>query len=95
MIFENPDEMPHNLLILSPGSFEKVGKAADEMMSQPDGFEKHFVPEMPEVLFATPLINRHETFVLKFKAPEAPGDYPFICSFPGHWRMMKGILKVI
>jgi len=95
LIFENPDEMPHNLLILSPGSFEKVGKAADEMMSQPDGFEKHFVPEMPEVLFATPLINRHETFVLKFKAPEAPGDYPFICSFPGHWRMMKGIVKVI
>ena len=94
LIFENPDEMPHNLLILSPGSFEKVGKAADEMMSKPDGFEKHFVPDMPEVLFATPLINRHETFVLKFTAPEEPGEYPFICSFPGHWRMMKGIVNV-
>jgi azurin len=46
------------------------------------------------VLFATPLVNGGTTFQLDFKAPDKPGEYAFICSFPGHWRMMKGILKV-
>ena len=41
------------------------------------------------------VFNAGESFQLNFKAPSEPGDYPFICSFPGHWRMMKGILKVI
>jgi azurin len=86
--------MAHNVVIVTAGSDEKVGKAADEMASLKDGYERNFVPKLPEVLFATPLVNGGETFQLDFKAPDKPGAYPFICSFPGHWRMMKGILKV-
>jgi azurin len=22
------------------------------------------------------------------------GDYPFVCTFPGHWRIMNGVLTV-
>ena len=95
LFFENPDLMPHNVVILKPESVEKVGQAADAMATLKDGFEKNFVPTMPEVLFATPLVNAGQNYRLDFKAPTAPGDYPFICSFPGHWRVMKGILKVI
>jgi len=29
-----------------------------------------------------------------FKAPTEPGDYPFLCSFPGHYALMKGVLTV-
>jgi azurin len=95
LIFENQDHMPHNVVIITPGNNEKVGKAADDMASLKDGYERNFVPSIPEVLFATPLVNAGKTFQLDFTAPVKPGDYPFICSFPGHWRMMKGIIKVV
>ncbi|RAJ93138.1 putative membrane-bound dehydrogenase-like protein [Larkinella arboricola] len=94
LVFENPDLMPHNVVIVKPGSAEKVGEAADAMASLKDGFEKHFVPSTPDVLFATPLVNSGKSFRLEFKAPTQPGEYPFICSFPGHWRVMQGILTV-
>lgn len=86
--------MAHNVVIVKPGTEEKVGKAADEMTSLEDGYERNFIPDLEEVLFATPLVDAGETFQLDFIAPRKRGEYPFICSFPGHWRMMKGILKV-
>jgi glucose/arabinose dehydrogenase/azurin len=94
ILFENPDLMPHNVLILKPGSLEKVGEAADAMAKLADGFEKNFIPDMPEVLFSTPLVNSGKSYRFDFIAPAIPGDYPFICSFPGHWQVMKGVLKV-
>jgi azurin len=71
-----------------------VGKAADAMASLKDGYERNFVPNIPEVLFSTPLVSAGKSFQLDFKTPVKPGDYPFICSFPGHWRVMKGVLQV-
>lgn len=94
LVFENPDLMPHNVVIVKPGTAEKVGEAADAMASLKDGFEKNFVPTTPDVLFATPLVNSGKSFRLEFKAPDQAGEYPFICSFPGHWRVMTGILTV-
>lgn len=95
LLFDNRDQMPHNVLILEPGSEEKVGTAADNMASLQDGYERNFTPEMKEVLFSTPLVGSSQVYQLDFTAPDKPGDYPFICSFPGHWRMMKGIMKVM
>ncbi|CAG5018185.1 hypothetical protein DYBT9275_05950 [Dyadobacter sp. CECT 9275] len=94
LIFENKDLMPHNVLVVGQGSAEKVGEAADAMANLKNGFEKNFVPEIPEVLFATPLVNAGKSYQLNFTAPEKRGEYPFICSFPGHWRVMKGIMIV-
>jgi azurin len=31
---------------------------------------------------------------LRFTAPKKPGDYPYICTFPGHWIIMKGVMVV-
>jgi glucose/arabinose dehydrogenase/azurin len=94
LTFENPDMMPHNVVFVKPGSDEKVGNAADAMGNAQDGFQKHFVPALPEVLFYTPLVNSGGEFKLEFRAPIAPGDYPYLCTFPGHWRVMRGILHV-
>jgi uncharacterized protein len=68
---------------------------AEIMAKEPDGFKKNFIPETQNVLFSTPLINTGEKYSLTFTAPETPGDYPFVCTFPGHWRTMNGIMKVI
>jgi lysophospholipase L1-like esterase/azurin len=94
LLFKNPDLMPHNVVIVRPGSGQRVGEAADAMARLPDGFERQFVPDSPDVLFATPLVSAGKTYRLVFKAPTEPGDYPFLCSFPGHWRVMQGVLRV-
>lgn len=91
---DNLDGMQHNLLIAKPGTLEKVGEAADAMLRDPKAAEKHYVPEIPEVLFSTKMVDPGEVYSLKFTAPETPGNYPFVCTFPGHWRMMNGIMVV-
>lgn len=93
--FENGDNMQHNLVIIKPGTTEKVGAAADEIARDPKGALKHYVPQMPEVLHATKMLDPEASFSLQFTAPEQPGDYPYLCTFPGHWRMMKGVMKVV
>ncbi|WP_158857306.1 PVC-type heme-binding CxxCH protein [Lunatibacter salilacus] len=93
--FENPDDMPHNLLVLKPNSLDIVGALADEMAKLPDGYEKQFIPDSDMVLFSTPLILSGQQYILRFTAPSVPGDYPFACTFPGHWRMMNGVMKVV
>lgn len=92
---DNLDGMQHNLLIAKPGTLEKVGAAADAMLADPTAADKHYVPEIPEVLFATEMLDPGELFSLKFTVPTTPGDYPFVCTFPGHWRMMNGIMRVV
>ncbi|MEJ7736600.1 MAG: PVC-type heme-binding CxxCH protein [Chitinophagaceae bacterium] len=94
IVLQNPDFMQHNLVVIKPKTTEKVGAAADKLAQDPDGAKMNYVPRMPEVLFATPLINPEGKFTLKFKVPDTAGDYPYVCTFPGHWRIMKGIMKV-
>ncbi len=95
LLFENPDVMQHNLLIIRPGTLEIVGKAADEMLLSPDAGDKQYVPGIPEVLYKTPLVDPGKSFTLEFTAPTEPGDYPYVCTFPGHWRGMNGIMRVV
>ncbi|WP_411273977.1 PVC-type heme-binding CxxCH protein [Daejeonella sp.] len=92
--FQNPDGMQHNLLIIKPGSLPKVGAAADAMLRDPKAADKNYVPDMPEVLQSIKLLNPEESFQLTFTVPSQPGDYPFVCTFPGHWRGMNGIMRV-
>jgi uncharacterized protein len=95
IVLVNPDYMPHNLLITTPGKLEAVSLKAEAMAAEPDAFEKHFVPDTPDVLFATKLLQQGETERLRFTAPSDPGNYPFVCTFPGHWRTMNGIMEVV
>lgn len=93
--FENPDGMQHNFVLLKQGTMQRVGAAADALAQDPKGAQKSYVPQIPEVLYATKLLSPDQEITLQFTAPSQPGDYPYICTFPGHWRIMNGILKVI
>lgn len=92
-VFENIDAMQHNLLIGDIGSLATIGAAADRLAQQ-NGEASDYIPAIPEVLAATPLINPGETYRLVFTAPEKSGVYPYVCTFPGHWRMMNGKIIV-
>ncbi len=95
IIFVNPDFMQHNLVIAKPGAMEIVGKAADKLATDAKGASMQYVPDIPEVLFHTRLLNPREKITLEFIAPGQPGDYPYVCTFPGHWRIMNGVMKVV
>lgn len=89
----NPDVLQHNIMAGKVGSFNKIVAAATAMMTQPDGLAKSYIPAIPETLGGTPMANPNETLLLKLPALEA-GDYPLICTFPGHSAIMKATLKV-
>ncbi len=90
----NTDNMEHNLLILNPGTLAEVGGLADAMITSPDARDRQYVPETPDVLESTPLLDPGESYELTFTVPDEPGEYPFVCTVPGHWRSMNGILIV-
>jgi hypothetical protein len=94
LVFSNPDAMQHNLVIVKPGALEEVGVAGNEMAKDPDGIKRDFVPPSEKVLHATKLINPQATAILRFKAPLEPGSYPYVCTFPGHWVIMNGVMEV-
>lgn len=94
LVFENPDVTPHNLLIVQPGAADEVGMAGNEMAKTPDGFAKGFIPDSPKILHKTKMLNQGDREVLRFTAPTAKGRYPYICTFPGHWLVMKGEMIV-
>ena len=94
LVFENPDVTPHNLLIVQPGAADEVGMAGNEMAKTPDGFAKGFIPDSPKILHKTKMLNQGDREVLRFTAPTAKGRYPYICTFPGHWLVMKGEMVV-
>ncbi len=95
IVFENGDIMPHNFLVVAPGSLAEVGIAAEAMASDPAAYAKGFVPDTDKVLFGTRLLDPGTSETISFEAPEAPGEYPFVCTFPGHWTRMNGILRVV
>ena len=91
---QNDDAMPHNLAILAPGALEEIGQAAEKLPAEPDAEGRLYVPASPKVLHATKLVPPGQTLQLAFTAPAEAGDYPFVCTFPGHWRRMVGTLAV-
>jgi azurin len=90
----NPDAMQHNVVIFKRGSMDAYEKELFGSLNEPNAQLRGFVPDSPNVLFATRLLNAGESTVLTFDAPTEPGDYPFVCTFPGHWVQMRGTLRV-
>lgn len=95
LVFTNSDVMQHNVILGAPGSLQQIGSAADVMMSAPNGAAQQYVPAIPQVLFATTLVDPGQTITVQFRAPGQPGQYPYVCTFPGHWRLMNGVLNVV
>ncbi len=94
LTFVNPDVLPHNWILTQPGSLQRVGELANLMITDPQGLARHYVPGSDEVLVWTDMVNPNEEATIYFDVPDKPGDYPYLCTFPGHWMIMNGVLKV-
>jgi len=94
LTLKNPDALEHNLLICSPGSLAEMGTAGDRMGQTADGKAKEFVPDSPKVLVVMGLVAPGKSKSMWFIAPERPATYPYVCTYPSHWRTMNGKMKV-
>ena len=79
--------MAHNWVLVKPGTEAAVAAANVEKA------DLGYISPGPDVLAFTPLAKAGQTTEVTFDAPP-PGSYPYICSFPGHYIMMKGVLTV-
>ena len=94
--FNNPDGLDHNIVLGKPGSLQDIGIAATQMVTLPneEGFKRHFVPDHPSVIQGSRIIGHGESLRLSFFAPNEPGDYVYVCTYPGHFATMNGVMKV-
>ncbi|MCC6463144.1 MAG: auracyanin family protein [Saprospiraceae bacterium] len=89
--FSNNDDMPHNLVIVKPGTADAVGAAAANLGLK--GQEMNYVPKSADILFHTRLTPPGASDAIYFIAPP-PGDYTFVCTLPGHSQVMRGLLRI-
>lgn len=75
--------MGHNFVLL-----EKGVDMADFAMKAMNAKDREYIPAKG-VIAHTQLIGGGESTTIEFTAP-AKGTYEFMCSFPGHYAMMKG-----
>ena len=83
--------MSHNVVVLAQGaSVNDVGQAA---MSAADS---DYIPAefSDQILAHTAMAAPGETVTVEFTAP-AEGEYTYVCTFPGHYMMMQGTMRVV
>ena len=96
--FKNAGKLPkiamgHNLVLLKKGisaiSFgqKALGAGANAVNPLPDSLKG-------DVIASTKLLGPGEEEVLSFTAPEESGAYEYVCTFPGHFAMMRGTMTV-
>lgn len=92
--FVNPDNMEHNLVVTNPGKASAIGSAVSAL--GPAGAAAiNYVPQSDDVLFYTPMLRPGTSYTLRFIAPTKPGNYDYVCTYPGHWTKMHGTLEVL
>jgi putative heme-binding domain-containing protein len=94
-VLENVDAMPHNFVIARPGSMQTVGELAEKEAQNPAFAKQNFVPKSSDVLAASTLMQPQGSQRVTFTAPTQPGVYPYVCTYPGHWRRMFGAMYVV
>jgi azurin len=88
----NPDVVPHNWVLVQPGTLASVGELANQLIADPEAFARQYIPRSDDVLFYTDIVSPGERQTISFNAPSTPGRYPYLCTFPGHWMVMNGVL---
>lgn len=84
--------MGHNVVILKPGTppptfaMKAMTAAATDYVPQDEDSKKSVVAH-------TKSLGGGESDTITFTAPE-PGAYPYVCTFPGHFALMNGVMTV-
>lgn len=83
--------MGHNWVLLTPRDDAAVmAFAASAAAKMPE----YLPDDRSAVLAHTKVLGGGESDTIEVTAPAQPGEYPFVCTFPGHAALMKGKLVV-
>jgi putative heme-binding domain-containing protein len=94
LTFVNPDVVPHNWVLVKPGALAAVGAVADGLIADPAAVARQYVPKTDDVVAYADITEPGKSQTIFFTVPDAPGRYPFLCTFPGHWKLMNGVMIV-
>lgn len=97
IVLKNIGSMPkmsmgHNVVVLQPGTDEKAFVEAAMLAAATD-----YIPadHKSSVVAHTKMLGGGEEDSVVFTVPDQKGEYPYICSFPGHFQVgMKGVMSV-
>lgn len=98
LTFKNTGKLPkiamgHNLVLLKKGitaiafGQKALGAGANAVNPLPESLKS-------DVIASTKLLGPGEQEILTFTAPNDPGSYEYVCTFPGHFAMMRGTMTV-
>jgi azurin len=93
LVFNNNDDMTHNVVVVSPNAAREVGDAAYNMGLE--GSKKNYIPDTNKVLYHTNLLQPQSSETIFFIAPSKAGEYTYLCTYPGHAMVMQGTMKVV
>ena len=85
--------MGHNLVVLKKGitavafGQKALGAGANATNALPESLKG-------DVIAATKLLGPAESDSIEFTAPKEPGSYEYVCTFPGHFALMRGTMTV-
>jgi azurin len=94
LTFVNPDVVPHNWALIRPGTLPSVGSLVNKIIAEPDAAARHYIPRTEDVLAYVDIVDPGRDFTIYFRAPSQKGRYPYLCTFPGHWMVMNGVMTV-
>lgn len=80
--------MLHNIVIVAGGTEKEV---ALEGLNYAENH--YFNPQNTNVVAGSAIAGPGTTVRLTFKAP-GKGTYTYLCTYPGHWMKMQGVLIV-
>lgn len=83
--------MSHNWVLLSTGNWDDVAKLAMDAATKAPTY---LPADQSAILAHTKMLGPGESDSIEFTAPTTPGEYWYICTFPGHFALMKGKLIV-
>ena len=97
LTFKNIGKIPkiamgHNLVVLKKGisavafGQKAMGAGANATNALPESVKG-------DTIASTKLLGPDENETITFTLPET-GDYEYVCTFPGHFALMRGIMKV-
>ena len=97
LTFKNVGKIPkiamgHNLVVLKKG-ISAVAFGQKAMGAGANANNALAESVKGDTIVATKLLGPDENETIIFTAPEA-GDYEYVCTFPGHFALMRGVMKV-
>ena len=90
LINEGKDpKMIYNIVFVRPGYYKQAVEQGNRA-----GASGNYLPDSSIMLAASPLALPGQTVHMEFTAPDKPGTYDFVSTYPGDYEKLRGKLIV-